>query len=391
MAEECFGRLRELCLGGHLSGASRERLIRSAIGPLLSCLEEAQLVVALESIAAPLRAAAPVPPAGQNNVAPPSAIASWRLLFKLFESIEPPRPELPLELLSKHWPWFEASINSSAASEASSDAACDLLCSAVARARSSRAAEEALQKALPTLAVAASDRGSASALGAMASLTRVFRGGSNDAQVSLIAAQTGGVSQRLLEGGELRVQQLPQDLLSALLELLSVALAPRCKALALQLLTSSEMLATLIGPIVSVLSSSASPRIVCWGLLVVDRLPPWLKVQEAEQNAKSIVERLLPVVSSTCCRLLASSPVMQDSEVSSALAQALLTWQKALPQAFGNSLAAEMSSLNIAEEEAQLLLQQIADPLASELVLSEALREASEVWQVEHLRQALSR
>lgn len=60
-------------------------------------------------------------------------------------------------------------------------------------------------------------------------------------------------------------QDLPPDLFAALLELFVVSLAPRCTALAPQLLgAGAAQLAAVLCSAAALLSGAVNPRLTCW-------------------------------------------------------------------------------------------------------------------------------
>lgn len=392
---ECFAQLRKLILGGaHLPAAARERLLRSALSPLLSQLPEVQLRAAVEGLAADLRAA--MLPASQEDSPTGERNTTTRLLFYLLAGPQATRPELALEWLSSHWQCFEAAVASPVAVESTTDAACHAMTAVLSRARSHPMAQQALQRAVPMLAAGAMHRGSAAALGALGNLVRIFRGGGDDEKVAKqLAAQVAELSQQLLgrDGGriaEQRLAQLPPDLLAALLELFAASLAPRCTRLALELFSCHGLLPGVVTPVAAVLHSCASPRIVCWGLLFFERLPHWFGQAGFQPHASTVLEVTLPQMGMACCRLLASSPVAQDPEVCSASAKLLLSLARLLPGHTASALQQAASQCGVPLQEYELLLQQVADPLASEEGLAQALRDTADSWQVEHLRRLLA-
>lgn len=271
------------------------------------------------------------------------------------------------------------------------DAACHALTAILSQGRGSPVTSEVLHRAVPMLAEASAGRGSAAALAALATLARVFRGGGDEATARLFAAHAAAAARRLLgEAGGERAAQLPADLLAALLELFTIALGPRCKLMAMQLYQAPETLAAVVAPVAAALPSCTSPRVVCWGLLLFDRLPQWLDSPELGPRAAQLLDAALPGAAAAACRLLAASPLAQDPEVCGALAKALLRLSRARPEAARLALLGTMDPLGIKLEEGELLLQQLADPLATEDGLAEALQETAGAWQLEHLRRLLA-
>ncbi|CAK0802839.1 unnamed protein product [Prorocentrum cordatum] len=389
-AEECFARLREICLGsGGLPFSLRERLVTSAVGPLLSSLPEQQLALAVEALAAPLRAASP--PSCAPGPPTPDSVAASRLLFHVLAAPQPPQADVRLEWLSKHWQWFEAALVPPAAVEQTIEAACHLLTTTLSAGRGSTAFEGALHRACPLLVDAAAGRGSVAALSALTFTVRVSKGGGTNAALACeLAAQAATVAERLLGGVGHSAEQLPPDLFATLLELFTVALAPRCKLLSLHLLSTGAALGALVASTLSALPSFTSPRIVCWGLLLCERLPQWLQQAEFQPHAQNLVSGILPAFASSTCGLLAGSPVAQDSQVREALAKALLAMFRAAPAAVLGALGEAMGAIAVPAEERELFLQQLGDPALSEDLLSEALGETADSWQADHLRRALA-
>uniref|UniRef100_A0A7S4PXW2 HEAT repeat-containing protein 1 n=1 Tax=Alexandrium monilatum TaxID=311494 RepID=A0A7S4PXW2_9DINO len=323
---------------------------------------------------------------------PRGRVAAARLLFHLLAAPQARRVEVPLQWLAQHWPWLEAAVASSSAQEPAVEAACHALTTILSQGRSSQVTVEVLHRAVPMLAEAGVSRGSAAALTALATLARVFRGGSDEASARLFAAHAAGAARQLLGGaadGD-RAAQLPPDLLAALLELFTIALGPRCKLMAMQLYQEPEALAAVVAPVAVALPACTSPRVVCWGLLLCDRLPQWLESAEMGPRVAQLLDAVLPGVAAAACRLLAASPLAQDPEVCNALGQALLRLTRARREAMRLALLNAMGPLGIKPEEGELLLQQLADPLATEDALGEALRETAASWQVEHLRRLLA-
>jgi len=388
-ADEAFRRLQELCLGGGgLPVHLRERLVRGAVGPLLSQLPEQQLNPAIEAFASTLRAM--LPPACNVATWTLDKVAAARLLFHLLAAPQVSNCEVQLQWLSNHWPWLEAAVASPGSHEQAVDGACFLLTAVLSQARTATVVPEVLRRTVPLLAGAAAGRGSASALSALASLARMFRGGGTDETLAeLFAVHAVGTARQLLDGGEERTAQLPADLLAALLELFTIALGPRCKLMARQLHRAPEVLAAILAPVVATLPSCTSPRVVCWTLLLCDRLPQWLASEDFGQQAATLLDAATPGIAAAACRLLASSPVAQDQEVAGALSKTLLGLSHARPAATRQALLSAAASLSLPQEEAELLWKQLGDPLASEDALAESLREIAESWQVEHMRQAL--
>jgi len=394
MGQEVFNKLRELCIGTNVPLPIRERLVKSAVGPLLSQLAESAVNVAVEALAAPLRVMSP--PSGPSGT--PEAAAATRLLFHTLSAPQPGQSELALNWLSNHWQWFEAAVACSTSPEPSTDAACHALTVILSRARTSSMASAALQRAVPCLTEAASNRGSTSATSALASLIRVFKGGQSDTTVvQLFAINTSTVVQRLILAGP-GLEQFPPDLLAAVLELLNVALGARCKSLALLLLQNPTGLVSVVAPIAAMLPSCPSPRIVCWGLLLFSCLPHWLGQAETKAYAAQVIDASLSGIVAACCRLLAVSPVAQDVEVCSALARVLLAFYGALPDPTNAALLLVMPSLGVSSQEGDILVKQLGslrckqlvDPSAAQESLSEMLKDTAEGWQVDHLRQSLA-
>ncbi|CAE7202166.1 GIP [Symbiodinium microadriaticum] len=380
LAEPCCRRLTDLCIGQNPLGAtSRERAARSALAPLLSRLEEVQLASVVEAFVAPLRSAAPpsADPAGLVQ-----RVVLWRLFFNLLASTEPARPELSLEWLSQHWPWMEAALGCH--SESACEAAVTLLTSVLSRTRNSEASQSVLLQAFPVLAQSAAERGSAAALQGVVSVTRMFRGGTTTEAANFMAQHILAIARRLLPSLA-KAQDLPPDLLAALLEAFTVALAPRCKLLASQLMASPEILAALLQPVCGLLCNCASPRLACWSLMLVDRFPAWLQHAETAASARKLLEISLPWACEAFLSLLTSAPVVRDTEVSQTLAQALISIHRAMGSSFTAAMARGLSALGL-QEEGGFLLQQLADSGLTEETLAEALRDAADAWQAEELR-----
>eukprot|EP00439_Symbiodinium_sp_Y106_P079825 s202_g18.t1 len=373
---------------------------------------------AVEAFVAPLRAAAPPSPdpAGLGQ-----RVVLWRLFFNLLASTEPARPELSLEWLSQHWPWMEAALGCQ--SESACEAAVTLLTSVLSRTRNIEASQSVLLQAFPVLAQSAAERGSAAALQGVVNVTelphnsffdlllwtlvgtRMFRGGATTDAANFLAQHILAIARRLLPSLA-KAQDLPPDLLAALLEAFTVALAPRCKLLASQLMASPEILAALLQPVCGLLCNCASPRLACWSLMLLDRFPAWLQHAETAASARKLLEISLPWACEAFLSLLSSAPVVRDTEVSQTLAQALISIHRAMGSSFTASMARGLSGLGL-QEEGGFLLQQLEDsglteecsrgktlrrswfwslpflPLSKvhQETLAEALRDAADAWQ----------
>lgn len=364
LAEECLGRLRGLVLST-MPIRARERVVRSALGPLLGRLEARQRG-AVEALASALSAQGP---------------ASARLLCHLFAAVDPVAPELPLLWLSAFWPCLEAAL----AAEGAAGAACHWLTSALSRARHRAEAKEAALRGASLLLAS----GSAEALGAMGTVVRIFRGGGDDeAMAGQLARHAGEAAARLAASGR-EAASLPPEVLAALLELLCASLPPRCEKLALELLRLTD---GLLGTAVFVMDSvaaSASPRVVCLSLLFADRLLAWLARPEAEPFRARLVDGAAPVVTTACCRLLATSPMAQDRQVCSALSVLWLSMCRLLPGTMQDALSRCASDICVSKQELELLAQQMADPMVSEDSFAEALCDTAGSWQAERLKRAL--
>ncbi|CAJ1364645.1 unnamed protein product [Effrenium voratum] len=184
---------------------SARRLLRSALAPLLRRLERPQRREAAELFLQPLREAARAQEASRAG----------RLLFTLLgaDCFEPAEA---LEAVAGHWAFFEAALEADC--EAACEAACETLEAVLTRCRALDASALPLQRALALLATSAA-RGSAAALGAVAAVVRVFKGGGPDS-TDFFAARVAQIAEQLLRPA----QGLAPDLLAAFLELFFVSL-----------------------------------------------------------------------------------------------------------------------------------------------------------------------
>ncbi|CAJ1403781.1 unnamed protein product [Effrenium voratum] len=156
VAEECITQLRHLILGANgLTLSSRQRLLRSALAPLLRRLERPQRRKAAELFLQPLREAARAQEASRAG----------RLLFTLLgaDCFEPAEA---LEAVAGHWAFFEAALEADC--EAACEAACETLEAVLTRCRSGGAG---LQRRRPRCngllrGAGRADRGAAAAPGA---------------------------------------------------------------------------------------------------------------------------------------------------------------------------------------------------------------------------------
>jgi len=398
---EAVEKLQQLSLGDSgLAIALRERLVRSALGPVLSCLPPEQLDSAVESLVAPLRAVAR-PASGDVGApaAPADAATAARLLFHLLAAPEVKgRCEAPLAWLSIHWPWLEAALSPAPAAAAATpepvvEAACHALTTILSRGRALSAAPTILCRATPLLVHAVLCQGSAAALSALGLLVRIFKGGEEQNTAELLASHILQISSGLLGEGVGCAAQLPSEILGAFLELLVIALGPRCKLLASRLFAAdcapTPLLIAIFAAVLPVLPNSSSPQCVCWGLLLVDRLPHWLDDRELRPQVAKLIDAVVPHVASACCLLLASSPLVADAEVACALARALCSLVRgAGPDVVRCSLVSAGETVGTPCEEVSLLSQQVSDPVQTEETLAEALREAADTWQADHIRRA---
>ncbi|CAK9060039.1 Copia protein [Durusdinium trenchii] len=367
MAEGCFGKLKELILGDNqLSSTSREQVAKAALGPLLSELSETVQVRALHSILEPLRVHAP--PCEPT----PQRISCWRLLFAILAAPTPERPEASLEWLSEHWAWFEVSLMTG---DSACEAATTFLETALTRTRGMPACASALlSRALPALANAAILKGSSPALQAVAQLARIFKGG-DEHTAPMLALHVLQIAEQLL-GKLSKTQDLPPDLFAALLELFVVSLAPRAVRLAPALLGAAVTQAAL-EQAAQLLEEAVNPKLSCWALLFIGRLPLWLPKEETQQSVRRLLEQTLPKICLAFQRLLAQ-PVAKDTEVMSTLAEVLISLRKALGLDFDRSL----QPFPVAVE----LLPMLQDPLLTEEVLAASLLDLAEQLQAEELR-----
>eukprot|EP00928_Gymnodinium_smaydae_P047868 TRINITY_DN31981_c0_g1_i1.p1 TRINITY_DN31981_c0_g1~~TRINITY_DN31981_c0_g1_i1.p1 ORF type:complete len:1044 (-),score=189.08 TRINITY_DN31981_c0_g1_i1:81-3176(-) len=382
LAVLCFGSTHSL----HLQ--RRERLIKSALGPLLTRLPEERLIPAMEELAAPLRGAAPI---GSGE----TSDAAMRLLFSVLAAPQPPDTELPLRWLIAHWPWFEAALDKWARSEAVVESATAALTVTLARARGSAPAAELLLRTVPLLGQAAALRGSAPALAALAQLVLVFRGGPTALAQEAFAQQIFCIADAVLCAGASRAAELPADFLSALLELFANALAPRCAGLVSVMLAQHVKISAAVTCVAQILPGLTNPRAVCWSLLMMARIPHWLQVSTVQSQACSVFGAVLPSMAAAWCQLIASSPVARDAEVVSALAKAMLASVRTSPespvrsdvvqQALGQAMAASGQRA----DECELLLAQLGDSTMTEEVLAEQLIDTVDAWQARVSRSRL--
>eukprot|EP00929_Paragymnodinium_shiwhaense_P011555 TRINITY_DN11743_c1_g1_i1.p1 TRINITY_DN11743_c1_g1~~TRINITY_DN11743_c1_g1_i1.p1 ORF type:complete len:816 (-),score=154.83 TRINITY_DN11743_c1_g1_i1:332-2779(-) len=385
-APEMMKQLAVLCYGAHskLPVPRRERLIRSALGPLLSRLEpDDRLEAAVDELTAPLRAAAPVSSCAQT-VQGETPDAAVRLLCITLSAPEPPSGvDLSLRLLSKHWAWIEACLTAWVSSEPAVEASCNAVTQVLARARSNPSAAEVLKRVLPLWGAAVTRHGSAPCLAATAQMALVFRGGSAFPSVQEeFARQVLAVAETLLAGGPQRACQLPADVLVALIELFANAMAPRCVGLVSVLLGHATLLSTALLCIARMLPSLTNPKAVCWSLILAGRLPQWTRQQQTAIQAGPVLQTVLGSFCDAWCQLMASSSLARDAEVRSALAKSLLAPAQsgALP-ALQQSLDASMMQLHIPQDEKEVLLMQLGDPSTTEDSLAEALKDTVETWQ----------
>lgn len=296
VAEKVFACLRDLCIGGGaLPPTLRIRVVRSVVGPLLSELPELQLSAAVEVLASPLRSAT-APSLVPEGVTAAERATAAQLLFYILAAPQVKRHDLALEWLSAHWQWLEAALTGQDTSETTIDAACHMLTAILSSAKRSPSALEPVRRAIPLLAGVASRRGSAAALSALGALARIFRGGGEDeAVLQLFASSILQVAGQLLASE--RLERLPMDLLCALLELFTIALAPRLERLGSLLILQTDAMAAVVRPVAALFPICTSPRLVCWGLLFFERLPYW-RGTEAPEVGKLSAARLLTL----CCQ-----------------------------------------------------------------------------------------
>jgi len=172
--------------------------------------------------------------------------------------------------------------------------------------------------------------------------------------------------------------------------LLMVCLAPRNERLAPLLISMADSpLSSTITASVPALADCTSPRTLCNGLLLLDRLPFWCRKQELQPFGKQLLDVANKQCSALCCQLLAASPLAGDAAVLSALAKATLAFARAQPDGMSSALTQSAGLLGVPAEEGELLAQQVADPLQTEDTLADALRDVAEGWQAEHLRKLL--
>jgi len=229
-------------------------------------------------------------------------------------------------------------------------------------------------------------------MAALPNLVRIVKGGSAaDNIAELLAAQVLEITSSLVSSCASQLVQLPPDLLSELLELWSVSLAPRYTLLAPRLLQApGSPLAGFMMLVSPVLPVSQNPRCVCRGVLLWGRLSEWTEKPGAHsETAANLLQGILPAAASATCQLLASSPLASDEQVADALSKSLLSLARSRQQAFSSMLAQEAEAVGVARAEGELLAMQIADPLQSEDALSEALREVATGWQADHLKRSL--
>lgn len=387
-----------LCLGAGatLPIGRRERVVRGALGPLLTRLSPDRLEAAIEELAAPLRAAAPPGGAidGSDGATPELAA---RLLFSVLVAPQPPDTEQPLKWISAHWPWFQAAFTTWVTSEAIAEAASSALSLALARARGNPGAVELLLRVAPLLGEASARKGSTPSLALLAQLVLVFRGGTTSAAQETLAAQAFLIAEALVARGAQCVVQLHPDLFSAFLELFANALAPRCAGLVALLLARSTAVSMVLSCVAQALPHLTSPRAVCWSLLVFARLPHWLYQPATRIAAGHVLEGTLQDVAAGMCFLLATSTVAQDPEVLSALAKALLAIARAPSgssqhgpaETARGALARAMGEAGVAAEESEMLLMQLGDQITTEEVLAEQLKDTADSWQADASRRRL--
>lgn len=362
-----LGRLRHLSFGVNgLTPPLRERLLRSAMGPLLSHLSAAELGIAMEELLAPLRV----------HVTDRETDIASRLMFHLIAAPQSANTELALGWLSTCWSWFEKTLVRGVVEPV--DAACHALTSILARGRSHDLAASLFGLATPML-VGAGLRSNAEALGALSSLVRIFKGGRSVEQAKTLGAHLVSLARGLLSSAE-QARQLPPDLFAAVLETVAVAMGHHCIHLAPQLVQSSGFLVELVSVLASALPTCTSPRAVCWGLHVLAKLPAWC--------SQELLKTAVPHAATMLIGLLAFSPLVLDMEVSPLVVQTVLQLTRALPATL-DALRGAMTSVGIATEEVELLSQQITDPSLMEEALAEQLQEAASSWQADHLRRSL--
>eukprot|EP00434_Breviolum_minutum_P019110 symbB.v1.2.016843.t1/scaffold1296.1/size126233/1 len=379
LAETCFGALKELILGDahRLGESSRERLAKSALGPLLSHFEESLQQRALDAILEPLRQAAPPQYDGAARCQ-----AQWRLLFALLAAPEPQRSEVSLTWLSQHWAWCEVAIRSS-------DSACEgaviFLETVLTRTRSKAASQEVVQRLVPMLVEVVCHRGSVACLSTFAAVTRIFKGG-DEVTAPLLAQQVLHVAEQLLSKLQ-RTQDLTPDLFAALLELFVVSWAPKSARLAPQVLQATTPCAAVLHTAAQLLEVAVNPRLTCWALLLLGRLPIWLQKPETQGYVRTLLELTLPSFC-TAFRGLLGQPVAMDAEVASTMAEVLLSLNKAVGPSFTGTLGNALGGGSL-DAPGTLLVMQLNDPLVSEDALAESLRDVAEQLQAQELRQLL--
>jgi len=379
LGSQVLGRIAVLSLGTGLPVARQERLVQSALGPLLSLLPEAQLDAALEELMAALRRAAP--PAGD------ASDVAVRLLFNVIVAPQPSNPDPQLRWLTAHWLWFEAALTKWVASEAVAGAACEALTTVLSRAWACHGVPEVLHRAVPLLAEAATKHRSAPALTALSNLVRLFHGRPTGDEIAmLLARHTLSVLDFFLAGGLPQVLQLPTDMVDSLPELLAAALEPNSSTLAVLLLQQQCVLSAVVVALAAMLPNLTSPQAACWSLRACAQLPHWLQRPESQVAAAGVLQAVLPGLAGAWCRLVALSPVVKDPEVMAALSRAFLGTARVAPEPVRLATGQALAEIEVEADKQELLLLRLGDPSTTEEGLAEALRDSVDAWQAQSFR-----
>ncbi|CAJ1403780.1 unnamed protein product [Effrenium voratum] len=153
---------------------------------------------------------------------------------------------------------------------------------------------------------------------------------------------------------------------------------PRCQHLAPRLLTETALTARVL-ELAAAQLRAPSPRLVCWALLLFGRLTNWQLL-----DARRLLERALPHFAEGAGALLCG-PAARDAEVCRALAEALISLQKAAGQSLHGALRFAGNAAGLDWEQ---LLAELGDPLLTEESLAASLTATAEQWQAEELRYA---
>mmetsp|Transcript_72870 Transcript_72870/g.126503 ORF Transcript_72870/g.126503 Transcript_72870/m.126503 type:complete len:983 (+) Transcript_72870:55-3003(+) len=381
LCQQVLQRIVVLCFSATMPVSSRQHLVQSALGPLLSLLPEDQLEVALSELMSQLRKAAPL-----DGSAPDVAV---RLLFTVVVAPQPSNAESQLRWFVANWLWYEAAMTNWASCDAIVGVACDALTTVISRSLVTSGASEVLHRSVPLLAEASKVRHSALALSALAKLVRVVHDAPTEGHVQLLAKYTLLVLEALLSGGSQQVAHLPSDLVIALHQLLATVLAPSCKAIALLLLHQQCAISAAVLAISTTLPSLRCPQATCWSLRACANLPLWLQKPESQGAAARILQATLPGLTGALCRLLAQSPVVHDPDVLAVLVRVFLGTARAAPEPVCLAAGQALAEIEADAETRRVLLQQLENPTTTEDSLADVLRQAADSWQAQNTRRLL--